>query len=402
LLLGTAVLTMLTVTGSTGGSGLQVFGIARYAPGYQAATGDRSLAATGGWLLPSLASGDKVAAAGGLVAIAAVILPQLLLLAGFGLLLVRRSRDSPIAWLLVGAVTAGWLGFLLVDHPSASQGYFLRSAVPFAAAAAAWLAALGVRRRSRRTAVVVGVAGLAAGGLIAGVALLVGQSPAGNRPERIEALAEPLLVTLALLVLWPSPGGCWFRRSPGLAGLGLVLVVLVPLGIASGATADAAWRARDDTRGVANFWRVHPDEEAAALWLGSHSGADDVVVANTACRPAGTQAPGCDARGYLVSGIAGRRTLVEGWAYTRQAMVRHGDGGRRYTVQPSPWPDRTALTNQVMTAPTAELLDRLYREFGVRWIYADARNGPVSAQLDQLAVRRHQDGQVRIYQVPSR
>jgi hypothetical protein len=122
-----------------------------------------------------------------------------------------------------------------------------------------------------------------------------------------------------------------------------------------------------------------------------------VVATNTWCRPAGSTTAGCDARGYLVSGIAGRRTLIEGWAYTNQAMAKQGNGGRRYTEQPSPWPDRVALTNQALTAPTAAVLQRMRAEYGVRWLYADLRNGPVSPVLDQLAVRRHSIGKVLIY-----
>jgi hypothetical protein len=94
--------------------------------------------------------------------------------------------------------------------------------------------------------------------------------------------------------------------------------------------------------------------------------------------------------------------LIEGWAYTQQAMARQGVDGRRYTVQPSPWPDRTALTEQVLAAPTAELLDRLYRDFGVRWIYADGRDGKVSPDLGRLALLRYERSRVRIYQLPAR
>jgi hypothetical protein len=83
-------------------------------------------------------------------------------------------------------------------------------------------------------------------------------------------------------------------------------------------------------------------------------------------------------------------------------MARHGVAGRPYTVQPSPWPDRTALTNQVLAAPTTAVLDRLYRDFGVRWIYADGHHGKVSAELDRLAVLRYEASRVRIYQIPAR
>jgi hypothetical protein len=399
LLVGTAVITMLTVAGSTSGSGVQFLAVARFTKGYQGATGDHSLPATGGWLLPSLASGDKLALAGGLVAVVTLILGQLLLLVAFALLLVRRTRSDPVAWWLVGALTAGWLGLVLVDHPSASEGYFLRSAVPFGAAAAAWLITVAVRGRSRRTVAVVAASGLALGVLIGGASQLVAHVATGTRPDRIQALAQPVLMTLGLLAVAALVWRLLVRRQPALAGLGLVVLVLVPVGISLTSAADDGWAARGRGDTISSSWRIYPDEQAAAMWLGSHSAPQDVVVANTACRPAGSQGPGCDARGYVVSALAGRRTLIEGWAYTQQAMALHGAGGKPYTVQPSPWPDRTALTNQVLTAPTSELLGRLYREFGVRWIYVDLRHGKVSPQLDRLAVLRHRQSEVRIYQV---
>jgi hypothetical protein len=390
------------VAGSTSGSGLQLFAMARYRPGYKQVTGDMSLPGTGGWLLPSLASGDKVAIAGGLVEVSIMVLIQVLLLAGFAVLLMKKTRTNPIAWWLVGALTAGWLGLLVLDHPSGSEGYFLRSAVPFGAAAAAWLVAVAVRGRNRRTAVVVSLSGLVIGGLVMAVGGFALRDPAGGRVHRTQELAQPLVLIIGLLLLVLIAWLFLVRRHRALGGLGLALLVFVPLGISGAITAGAAWAARDAGPYYSSTWRIYPDEQAAALWLGSHSKPYDVVVSNTACLPAQPQLSVCDARGYLVSGLAGRRTLIEGWAYTAQAMASQGVGGRQYTVQPSPWPDRTALTNQVLAAPTTELLDRLYRDFGVRWIYADGRDGKVSPDLDRLAVLRYEVSQVRIYQIPAR
>ena len=39
---------------------------------------------------------------------------------------------------------------------------------------------------------------------------------------------------------------------------------------------------------------------------------------------------------------------------------------------------------------------------GVRWIYADGRDGRVSPDLDRLAVLRYEVSRVRIYQIPAR
>jgi hypothetical protein len=146
--------------------------------------------------------------------------------------------------------------------------------------------------------------------------------------------------------------------------------------------------------------QVHPDEQRAALWLRANSAEDDVVASNTACRPARRQPP-CDARGYIVSGIAGRRALLEGWAYTQQALSMQGVGGLTYHFQPSPWKDRAAAIRQLFTDPTPELIETLRIGYGVRWIYADMLAGPVPTQkLGQLATLRHEEPSVMIYELP--
>jgi hypothetical protein len=80
-------------------------------------------------------------------------------------------------------------------------------------------------------------------------------------------------------------------------------------------------------------------------------------------------------------------------------MAMHGVNGLKYIYQPSPWPDRVELTNQALSAPTAQLLSQLRSQYGVRWIYADLRDGPVSAKLNDLAVLRHQESWVKIYEL---
>ncbi|MET7276597.1 hypothetical protein ABZS29_00095 [Kribbella sp. NPDC005582] len=142
---------------------------------------------------------------------------------------------------------------------------------------------------------------------------------------------------------------------------------------------------------------VYPDEQASAAWLAQNSAPTDVVATNTWCRPVDAKTPGCDARGYIVSGLAGRRTVIEGWAYTNEAMAEQGVGGRRYTEQPSPWPDRVALVTEAFANPTPALLNRLHNQYGVRWLYADARAGTVSEKLAELAPLRHSNGKVKIY-----
>jgi hypothetical protein len=401
LLVAIAVWAMLTVAGSTSGTGIQLFAIAKFQPGYRGATGDGSLAGTGGLVLQSL-TGDHLAVVGAVVTLAGLALAHAGLLAGFGLTTIRAVRHDPVGWWLVGALTAAWLGLSLVNHPSASEYYFLRSGLPFAAAAVGWLVAAGVRGRSRRTILRLSLAGLATGTAIAVCADLVRRSATGPRAAQIEVLARPVLMAVGLAVLALVAWLLVARRRLGLAGLGTAFAMLVVIGLPIGTTASDAWAVRD-TPGSGHFvstgWRVYPDELAAAQWLAKNSPPDDVVVSNTFCRPAGSQLAGCDARGYIVSGIAGRRTLLEGWAYTQRGLAANGVNGRKYIFQPSPWPERVELTNRVLTAPTPQLLAQLWSQYGVRWIYADLRDGPISPNLDNLAVLRHQESRVKIYEL---
>ncbi|MGW1346977.1 hypothetical protein ACWCOV_38405 [Kribbella sp. NPDC002412] len=385
LLVATGVGTMLTVAGSTSGSGLQFLAVLKSSGDYAAATGDRTPAGEGGLILPALAHG---AVLGTLVLLCMLLINQATAVVGFGVL--GKLRREPLAWFLVGGLVAGWAGYLLIDHPSVSESYFIHTAVPFSLAATGWLAAVLARvypARTRRVALLgSAAAAVVLAGIYASVLLL-----ADARPDGLWSVARPLvavLVLTAVLVLF-------VRRPGGALVVVLTLLAIVPIkSFAQNAVHGDTERAQTFT---APRWWVYPDEESAALWLGKHSAPTDVVAANTWCRPAGKQTPGCDARGYLVSGIAGRRTLIEGWAYTNQAMAEQGVGGRRYTEQPSPWPERVALTKQALAAPTPDVLRRLREEYDVRWLYADARDGAVSPALDRLAVLRHSVGKVRIY-----
>ncbi|TCM50315.1 hypothetical protein [Kribbella sp. VKM Ac-2568] len=392
--------TLRFVSGSTGGSGLQFFGVARFRPDYQVITGDTSPPGTGGLLPPSLTSGDQTAIAGVAVMLGLHLLSSAGLLAGFGLLLVRKTRRDPVAWLLVGALTGAWAGMLLVNHPSAGQLYFLRSVVPFAAAAAAWLVAVAFEGRSRRTIAVVSVSALVLGYVFYEATKPARRQSADPRAAQVEALAQPLLVaavlTALLVVGWLLINRLWVRQP----GLGVAIPVLVVTALSLVALTNRSYfgiRADGTYRAVNAM--VHPDEQAAALWLGANSRPTDVVVTGSWCQSAGPRKAGCDARGYLVSGLAGRRTVMEGWAYTQQALATDGAGGKRYMFQPSPWPDRVQLTLQILTAPTAELLEEARTQYGARWIFADQRDGPVSAKLDELAVLRYQQGEIKIYEL---
>ncbi|WP_328518919.1 hypothetical protein [Kribbella sp. NBC_00359] len=388
-LVAVGVGTMLTVAGSTNGSGVQFLAVLKSLPVYTAATGDTTQPGAGGLIVPALAHGAVI---GTLTLLLGLLLTlQAMALVGFGVV----GRRDPVAWFLLGAMIAGWAGYLLIDHPSVSESYFIYTAAPFSLAGAGWFAATSARAARRPVWVAVAAFGLSV--IYAGLFVWAKGVPAGPPSRQLWASTRLLLVVLALtvvlLVVWRR-----FLRQAG-SGLFVVLMLLAIAPISSFVQSAVHGDTEKSPTYRAPRWVVYPDEASAALWLGSHSAPTDVVATNTWCRPAGAQTPGCDARGYLVSGMAGRRTVMEGWAYTNQAMAAQGVGGRRYTEQPSPWPERVALTNQTLAAPTADVLRRLRDEYGVRWVYADARDGTVSPALDRLAVLRHSVGKIRIYEL---
>jgi len=287
-----------------------------------------------------------------------------------------------------------------------SEAYFVHSVVPFSLAAVGWLAATWAHAypaRERKTALLrISAVAVALAAVYAFVLLTTDATPRGSQLHRILLVGRPLIAVFALT------GGLalvWLllvKRWPSMVGLGGVLVLLTLLVVPSARTFEQNLHLNGGKHAqtfTSATWWVYPDEKAAALWLAKNSAPNDIVLSNTWCRPAGQQGPGCDARGYIVSGIAGRRTFLEGWGYTSQAMVNQGVGGLRYNQQPSPWPDRVELTNQALYQPTPEVLRRLREQYHVRWLYADLFGGPVSPELNKLAVLRHSWQRVRIYEL---
>jgi hypothetical protein len=406
LLVAAAVGTMVTVAGSTSGSGLQLLAVIKTQGGYAAATRDTTAAGEGGLILPALTNGHWLSVVGVLVVAVLLLFGQLLAVVGYGLLGKRELRRDPVGWFLLGALIAGWAGFLVVDHPSISEAYFVHSAVPFSLAAAGWVAATITRSYGgadrRRTLLELSVVAVLLGALFAFILLTTDAFPKGSHLQRIALVGRPLLVVIGVAIVLMLVWLLLVQRLPRLAGLGGLLILLTMLVVPSARTFEQNLHLNGGKQAqtfTSSTWWVYPDEEAAALWLAKNSEPTDIVATNTWCRPAIKQGPGCDARGYIVSGIAGRRTFLEGWGYTSQAMVNHGVGGLRYNQQPSPWPDRVELTNQAIYDPTPEVLRLLRDRYHVRWLYADLFGGPVSPELGKLAVLRHSWQRVRIYEL---
>lgn len=398
-----------TVSGSSAGTPFRLFGFLRIFPGYTALSGAPAIAPPGGWIIQGLSHPSRQILTWAIVMVISVVVSNMVGVVAFVGPAQRRTRTDPAQWWLVGTLLAAMLGFVAVDHPSLGQFYFLGSALPFAAVAAASVVhgAIAGRPRPARRVIV-------AGGLLAGVVVAVVIRLAGNSDARPVAPAE---VTWAVTepMLWLAGTvavgllGWLVLRSvrPQIRGLGLALLMCVAVGLTLPSRGWAEWRnAADAVTGESRQIPVPAKpwfttaEIQAALWLDRNAGQDDVIVTNTSCLTQGRGGRVCDARGYLVSGIGGRRTLMEGWAYTQQSLAHQGQENVTYNHLPSPWPDRVELTAKAITAPTPELLAMLHRDHGVRWIFADKRLGGVAERtLDRLADRRYTRGPVIVYEL---
>ncbi|WP_433300121.1 hypothetical protein ACQP2F_02195 [Actinoplanes sp. CA-030573] len=355
-----------------------------------------------------LPAGVAHASAGGLAFVAALVIWWLVMqvgrLAGLALLGTGRARCDPAAWLLAGVTVAGAGGMWLFWHPSASQVYFWLGVLPAAGVLTVWL--LADRAPGRRTV----AAGLAAGAVWALLVPRLGGTPARTVVSWSLALLVPVLLTAAVTVVVAAvvllarralPAALLAGRGPAARrALPMVLLAAV-LGAGVGGYAhNVAVALRHALRGpaAAKIPAVSRDEMAAARWLDRHAGPEDVVATNVHCLPFGP--PGrCDARAFWVAALTGRRTLLGGWGYSDQAVAADGVGGKRYYLQPAPYPARAALNERVFAAGDPADVAALHGRYGVRWLFADARVGPVSARLAGAAVARHTAGPVTIYEL---
>ena len=394
-------LSYLAVVGSDAGSTFSLFDFMEWNPLYHSLTGAGFHPAVG----PILPAGVMDLSVRSLTILAILVavpfvsnVGRLVPLAWLGS---NRMRQDPAAWLLAGVVLAGWVVYLVLSHPAYSQGYFLRLANPVASVFGVWALAAAVPDtvRSGRRAVAMVAGGTLFGFVGVALARAVTPSLLGHADDlaAVEAsfltpLAVVSLVIVAGLVTWRLAR----ERVPGLRGWGsaVVLAALVLGGPLEGVVnpvpnPKSLVPVAPADREAARVGLISPSAAAAMAWVNQHTPQDAVVATNRHCS-SGPERPYCQATAFWVSGLGGRRTVLEGWGYSSAS---------RYATDPSPFPERLAVNDSVFTNPSVGAIARLRKEYDASWLVADNTAGPVSPELAHLAEPRFVRGPVTVYQL---
>ncbi|MET0415461.1 MAG: hypothetical protein ABW022_05515 [Actinoplanes sp.] len=387
--------------GGAGTLGLQPFAVLWWFPPYRQTLGPTDIN-DGSQTLPI---GVEQAGVTGMIFLGWIVIWWMLMqaprLLGVLALGAKRTRREPAAWLLAGFALAGSGALWVFWHPSASQLYFFVTIVPFATALTVWYLADQAGNRWKPV-----VAGLLAGGIWAVLAPDVADPAKDTLRAWAWALGWPILRTLLIaaaagligLVIWRLVAGRFVWRA--------VLIALIAgvLGASIGRQVDIQVRQTVDALTnpppPLNQSRILLEAEAAgALWLEENSGRDDLVATNVHCWPI-TWTAACDSRAFWVAGLGGRRTLVESWGYTDQALALDGINGKRYALQPAPYPERFVLNQRTFAEANPADVAELRSRYGVKWLFADDRAvGGVSPRLRESATLRYENGPVTIYEI---
>ncbi len=392
-------LSFIAVAGSDSGSTFSLFYMIEWNPLYHSLTGAEFRPSVG----PLLPAGVQDLS-GRSLAILAILLSVPLVanvgrLVPFAWLGSKRMRRDPAAWFLAGIVISGWVVYSVLSHPAYSQAYFLRLANPIASVFGVWalVAAVPATVRSGRRLAAALAGGTLIGLSVVGLARAVTPSLVGST-EDLAAVETAILLALGVAATAIGLGRLtWVlvrRRVPGLRGWGsvVILAALVLGGPLEGVIRPipdpaALSPARPSGAVPGNVGVITPDAALVMAWVNRHTPQDAVIATNRHCAN-GPERPWCQSTAFWVSGLGGRRTVLEGWGYSSSS---------RYTNGVTPFPARLAVNDVVFTAPTVSNIGRLRRDYGASWLVADSTAGPVSPVLARLADTTFSSGPVTVY-----
>ncbi|MEP6816510.1 MAG: hypothetical protein ABI873_13260, partial [Marmoricola sp.] len=395
-------LAALAVTGSTGGSRLQLFDTVSLDPAFGRATGTTlELPGHGGWLAPGLVGGSAHVwgvAFGLFLLYVLTELPRLLGVLGVA---DRTLRADPGMVWCSGVVASGFSGLWVLAHPAYSQHYFWRIVIGLGMALTVTTVVRLVPQETRWNEIRRDVIGFGLGGVVTGTAIaLVVRSDVGTVSGRLLSYAVALVVFLLVLAaLRLGPARLRARRRLPVLVVVSFFVVMTSAPYAVGAFAGTVGPAVVGVPAEAgeSSRYLTGDEQKAALWLDGHAATEDVVATNVFCAPTAYR-PGCRHVSFWVAALTGRQLYVGAWAYTEASLSAYAHERNNYQTGSPPWPGRVLLSLRSVRSPTARIVARL-RHHGVSWIFADRRATRISPDLDQYATLAYANSDVRVYRL---
>lgn len=383
VLVATAAATKYVSGGSGGGSGYQLLQIGARSPLYEVIVGYEHYTADH-WIAPHITVPTVLVG---------VLLFEVIRLAGLLGTLVAfgsRLRGRPEAWLLSGCAGAAILALIVIQHQGLSQLYFIRGILPIGGVAVAWALAEALgdsvsgRWASRRMwwclTVALVVAGIAAAGEVVNRHNPRPATPRAAGTQVREAVlivggAVVLVVVVALVARWIGRR----HQAPGMwvATVLSALLGLIGANVVTQAVAPTA-------SGHAPSTTLSRAEARAGQWISENTDEFALFATNDHC--AGPETLVCNSDQWWISGLGGRRVLVEGWSYVPQSANRN------------PFFDQQLLhRNQAAFSPATPADLAWMKAQGVQYLVAvEEGGGPVSARLFDETTTVFQDGPIRI------
>jgi hypothetical protein len=394
------------LTGSTGGSHIQLLALVTIDPSYAELLDGRPVVpAAGGYLVPALA--ERLPDAAWVIAMLLIVwilteTPRLLSLLG---LFARPLRNDPgVVW-GSGVVGGGYAAMWLLAHPGYSQHWFWTVTTPLATVLTVTNATrlLPTTRRARTLLVAVILLSVPTAIAAYGTTLFdpvrldaPTLSVIAGRIRPYALLLGALAISMAVALLLRSRARSWSLPILTAAAVAsLAACIPVPYLRVQGARPP---RMEPPPQVGVTYEYISPEQQQAAMWLQRNTSRTAVVATNIFCWPMGRDQPDCVKSSMWLSGISGRRMVLSDWTYT-SANERSYDGTTPLAQMPAPWPERQRLSLQAIENPTKDVLRRLNQDYGAQWIFADTRASEISPRLKNLASLRYESKHIKIYRL---
>jgi hypothetical protein len=322
----------------------------------------------------------------------------------------RRLLHKPEYVLLLGAGILGLAILMLLNQSGGSHGFFLQSARPYLAlaAAAGLSAAIASDRGGRRTGAILVAGALSGTLLVLGVRAIGGptiptRANSGGPQQLMTALAVPYLMMIGGFAIIGAALVAARRRVPALRGITLALLITVVTGATGPAIFDQLRanildaQAHGWQRGEPGPPTAPEGTREAGRWLRDHSGPDELVATNAHCRPM-PDPHQCDNRLLWFSAYSERHFLVEAWGYTARAHAVAAASGQPDGVVAFWDQPLLAANDAAFAAPSPQTLGWLRRRYGVRWLFVDDRLNP-SSELPRYATLRFRAPGCSVYEL---